>query len=188
MFISNKRRETHEIWIPINVFLLLLVIISGIYFWNIFVRSEVVHGKNWIAKRYGTTYVVSVKNRAELVSALNDFATVNNVKLGNVFGIGAVNEATLRFFNPETKKYDDKKFSGQMEITNLSGNISEMDGSLYTHFHITLGNSRYEALAGHLLNARLNGAGEFVVYTQPKGHIERTKNENVGLNFYDFEK
>lgn len=29
-----------------------------------------------------------------------------------------------------------------MEITNLSGNISEMDGSLYTHFHITLGNSR----------------------------------------------
>ncbi len=86
------------------------------------------------------------------------------------------------------KKYDDKKFSGQMEITNLSGNISEMDGSLYTHFHITLGNSRYEALASHLLNGRLNGAGEFVVYTQPKGHIERTKNENVGLNFYDFEK
>lgn len=40
-----------KLWISINVLLLLLVIISGIYFWNIFVRSEVIHGKDWTAKR-----------------------------------------------------------------------------------------------------------------------------------------
>lgn len=150
--------------------------------------SKTLKGKDWTAKKYGSVYVVSIHTQAELVGALNDFAKTAGINLGRVGGIGAVNEATLRFFDPQTKNYVDKAFAGQMEIANLTGNISTKDGQLYTHYHITLGNDNYNALAGHLLDARINGAGEFFVQAVKNGHLERTFNPEIGLNFYDFEK
>ena len=75
-----------------------------------------------------------------------------------------------------------------MEITNLSGNISTKDGKEYLHLHVTLGNGKYQGIAGHLLSAVINGAGEFVVEDFPGGRLERTYDPEVGLNFYDFKK
>lgn len=51
--------------------------------------------------------------------------------------MGAINEVTLRFFNPETKTFVDKTFREQMEISNLTGNISTMNGNL-TYMYISL--------------------------------------------------
>ncbi len=170
----------------ISVFLALCIVTFGYYY--IMIRGQVLEGKDWTAKKYASTYVVSIKNRADLVDALNDFVKVNKISLGSVTGIGAVNKATLRFFDPATKKYIDKNFLGQMEIANLTGNISTQDGKVYTHYHVTLGNDKYQGLAGHLLNATINGAGEFYIYTVPMGKLERTFDENIGLNFYDFNK
>ncbi len=150
--------------------------------------SKVIKGKNWDAKKFGNNYVVSIKNNSEIVEALTDFVETEKIKAGTISGIGAINQATLRFFNPETKQYIDKTFNQQMEITNLTGNISTKDGKEYLHLHITLGNSNYEAIAGHLLSAKLNGAGEFIVEKFSQGNLERTYSEEVGLNFYDFDK
>jgi len=74
-----------------------------------------------------------------------------------------------------------------MEIANISGNISENEGKPLLHLHITLGRKDYTALAGHLLDAKIRGAGEFIIYPIDS-KIIKTKNEDVGLNFYDFEK
>lgn len=136
-------------------------------------------------KQIGNKYVVSINNREEIVKALADFCEKLKIKSGTVCGIGAVNEATLRFFDPKTKKYDDKTFEEQMEISNLTGNISTMDGKTYLHLHITLGRSNYAALAGHLLSARLNGAGEFVIEDFGES-IGRKYSPEIGLNIYDF--
>jgi len=138
-------------------------------------------------KQLGNRYAVSIKNRSEIVKALTDFSTDQKITAGTIYGLGAINKVTLRFFNPVTKKYVDKTFQEQMEITNLTGNISTMDGKTYLHLHITVGRSDYTALAGHLLSATLNGAGEFVV-EKFGGKVERTFNPEVGLNFYDFDK
>lgn len=150
--------------------------------------AKVLRGADWTAKKYGSSYIVSVQSGAELVTALDDFAKAEKLTLGSVSGIGAVNEATLRFFNPETKKYVDKTFAEQMEIANLTGNISQKDGALYTHYHITLGGENYQALAGHLLSARINGAAEIVVSAIRCGKLERSFDEKTGLNLYDFSK
>ena len=74
-----------------------------------------------------------------------------------------------------------------MEISNLTGNISSMDGLVYLHLHITVGRSDYSALAGHLLFATLNGAGKFMVEDYGK-QVSRVYNSDLGLNIYDFEK
>lgn len=173
--------------IALNIVLicLLLIVVSKMNFFNFAPNSK---GQNWEAKRFGNKYIVSIDNKSEIVSALTDFVKAHKIKVGTISGLGAVNEATLRFFNPETKKYVDKTFNQQLEVTNLTGNISTMDEKEYLHIHVTLGDDNYHALAGHLLSAKLNGAGEFVVEKFPCGKLERTFSEEVGLNFYDFDK
>lgn len=143
--------------------------------------------KMYTYKQIGNKYIISVSTGEEIVKALNLFCEERKIKSGNITGLGAINEVTLRFFNPETKKYIDKTFREQMEISNLTGNISTMNGKPYLHIHITVGRADYSSRAGHLLSAVLNGAGEFVVEDFGED-IERTYNPTLGLNCYDFTK
>lgn len=144
-------------------------------------------GKGWTARKVESTYILSIKDKTSILDALTDFVKTQKIQAGQITGIGAVNEATLRFFNPETKKFVDKTFKEQMEVTNLTGNISEIAGEPLLHLHITLGKSDYTALAGHLLDAKIRGAGEIYINTIDS-KISKTKNEEVGLNFYDFKQ
>ncbi|KFF17465.1 PPC domain-containing DNA-binding protein [Chryseobacterium sp. JM1] len=144
-------------------------------------------GDNWSARKTGPIYIVSIKDQSSIVEALTDFVKSQNIQAGEITGIGAVSEATLRFFKPSDKKYVDKTFHEQMEVTNISGNVSEIDGKPALHMHITLGREDYTALAGHLLDARIRGAGEFIFYPLDT-RVVKVKNEEVGINFYDFEK
>jgi predicted DNA-binding protein with PD1-like motif len=72
-----------------------------------------------------------------------------------------------------------------MEIANLTGNISLMNGDVYLHLHATFGREDYTAIAGHLLKATLNGAGEFIV-TNYSLTLLRIKDSKIGLNVFDF--
>lgn len=144
-------------------------------------------GNNWSARKVDQIYIVSVKDGSGIVDALTDFVKSQNIQAGEITGIGAVGEATLRFFRPSDKNYVDKTFNEQMEMTNISGNVSEIEGKPVLHLHITLGREDYTALAGHLLDAKIRGAGEFIFYPL-NTRVVKVKNEEVGINFYDFEK
>ncbi|GGG46804.1 PPC domain-containing DNA-binding protein [Bizionia arctica] len=136
-------------------------------------------------KQFGNKYVISIQNHSEITKAITAFVEEHDIKAGTISGLGAVNEATLRFFDPATKEFVDKTFSEQMEITNLTGNISQQNNSPYIHMHVTLGRNDYTVLAGHLLTAKINGAGEFIIESFD-GTVNRYYDENVGLNLYKF--
>lgn len=142
-------------------------------------------GRGYTYRQFDNTYVVSVDNHAEIASTLHQACNDLNITGGDIIGIGAVNQATLRCFNPATKEYVDKTFNEQMEIANLTGNVGVLNGKIYLHLHITLGKTDYTALAGHLLSATLNGAGEFVINKYP-GDVPRYYNNQIGLNMYRF--
>ena len=76
-------------------------------------------------------FVLSLDNHVEVAEALDAFCNEMGILAGTVNGLGAVSEATFRFLDPATMKYVDKTFSEQMEITNLTGNISQKDGKPY---------------------------------------------------------
>lgn len=149
------------------------------------INAQAIKGNNWTAKKVKETYIVSIQDKSSVMGALMDFIITQKIKAGQITGIGAVNEATLRFFDPTTKKYVDKIFEEQMEVSNLSGNVSEVNGLPMLHLHITLGRRDYSAVAGHLLEAKIRGAGEFFVYPLDN-KVVKVKNNEVGLNFYDF--
>lgn len=144
-------------------------------------------GNLWSARKADHAYIISIENKSSVVEALNDFIKNQNIQSGEITGIGAVSEATLRFFVPSTKKYVDKIFKEQMEVTNISGNVSMIEGKPTLHLHITLGREDYTALAGHLLDARISGAGEFIIYPL-NTQVVKVKNAEIGINLYDFGK
>ncbi|AZA83610.1 DUF296 domain-containing protein [Chryseobacterium lactis] len=150
-------------------------------------EAQNLKGNNWSARKVDHIYIVSLKNHSNIVETLTDFVQNQNIRAGEVTGIGAVREATLRFFNPSTKKYVDKTFKEQMEVSNISGNVSEIEDKLTLHLHITLGREDYTALAGHLLEAEIQGAAEFIFYPL-NTRVIKIKNEDAGINLYDFEK
>ncbi len=131
-------------------------------------------------------YVLSLDNHTEITEALKAFCDEKGILAGSVIGIGAISEATFRFLNPATKAYVDKTFSEQMEITNLTGNISEKDGCPYLHLHITASRSDYTCIGGHLLTARINGACELLVEAFPDAAVGRYLDGETGLNLYKF--
>ena len=105
-------------------------------------------------------YVLSLDNHVEVSAAIAAFCAEKGILAGNVMGLGAVSEATFRFLDPNTLKYVDKTFTEQMEITNLTGNLSQKDGKPYLHLHITASRRDYTCIGGHLLTAYIHGACE----------------------------
>ena len=130
-------------------------------------------------------YVLSLDNHTEVAEALKAFCVEKSILAGSIIGIGAISEATFRFLDPATKAYVDKTFQEQMEITNLTGNISRKGGEVYLHLHITASRRDYTCIGGHLLTARVNGACELVV-ERFACEAGRRFDEETGLNLYDF--
>jgi len=162
---------------------ILLLVLNATFTMN----AQILQGSHWTARKVDDVYIVSVQDKSSISDALTDFAVSQKIQAGEITGIGAVNDATLRFFDPATKKYADKVFNEQMEISNLSGNIAVEEGKTFLHLHITLGRRDYTALAGHLLDAKTRGAGEFFV-RPVNGKMIKVKNNDIGLYFYDFSK
>lgn len=134
----------------------------------------------------GSKFVLRLDKGEEILRTLRQFCEKNNIRLGVVSGIGAVNLADVGLFEQDTKKYHTKEFTGSMEIVSLSGNISQMNGSTYLHLHITLTDSTYQAFGGHLNKAIVGATCEIIIETI-EGVVERKKSEEIGLNLFKFQ-
>ena len=133
-------------------------------------------------------YILSVDNHQEISAALAAFCREKDIRSGVVGGIAAISEATFRFLDPATKKYVDKTFAEQMEVTCLTGNISRKDGEVYLHLHVTASRRDYSCIGGHLLTARVNGACELYVEDYGLDGAGRRFDSETGLNLYEFQK
>lgn len=141
-------------------------------------------GATWSARHIGgPNHVLSVRTGAELVAAITDFARSQGIQGGAVRGIGAVSRATLLFRDPIELTYVDREFDEQMEIAGLQGNISVRDDETLVHIHTTLGRSDYSAIAGHLKEAWIRGAGEFFI-TVAAHPLEKALDADLGLNIF----
>jgi predicted DNA-binding protein with PD1-like motif len=136
-------------------------------------------------RKFGERYVVQIEQGKEIIANLKRFVKKEDMRLGSIIAIGAAKNPTLRFFDPEKKKYSDKTLEGHFEIINFTGNISEMKGDVYLHCHMTLGDTKFKSFGGHVLSAEVGGTFEAIV-TPLKGRLGRKYSKEVGLNLYEF--
>jgi uncharacterized protein len=103
------------------------------------------------------------------------------IKGATVSGIGALKPATLLYFDHKTKQYHSKEIKQFMEVTNLTGNISKLNGDYINHLHITLADNNYQVQGGHLKDATVGAVLEIQI-TPMKGPLIKKYDEDTGLN------
>jgi len=127
----------------------------------------------------GNVLVVRFDDGEELVSAFRKLCASERITGGVVTGIGAVRNADISVFNPETKKYTDMTVKENCEIVSLSGFASVLDNASWPHLHIALARSDFTVVGGHLKKATVSPTCEMAITVV--GRLERKKDAKSGL-------
>lgn len=136
-------------------------------------------------QQFQSKILVRLDKGDEVVNSVKEIAQTLGIKLAAVSGIGALNHAVVGLFEQDSKEYHTREFAGSMEITGLMGNISEKDGEVYLHLHITLSDSELRAFGGHLSQGIVGATAEIIIDVID-GKVNRKMNEEVGLNIFQF--
>lgn len=128
-------------------------------------------------------YVVRLEKGDKIIESLKEFAKINNIKAAMVSGIGAVTDAKIGIFDIETKKYNERIFTDNYEITNLTGNITTKKDEPYMHLHINFSGQDCICYGGHFIEGIITITAEIVVVAI-EGELNRYLDE-VGINLID---
>lgn len=114
------------------------------------------------------------------LAGLLEIARDRELSASSVSAIGAFERAVLGFFDFTRKDYHRIPVPEQTEVVALLGNIALADGEPSLHLHAVLGRHDGQAVAGHLLEARVRPTLEVVV-TESPGHLRRRRDPQTGL-------
>ena len=112
-------------------------------------------------------YAVIFYQGDEAFSGLLEFAEKYHVTSAHFTAIGAVNGATLGYFDPQRKMYKKIPINGQHEIIGMSGDIALYQGKPVVHTHMVVGNPDGTTRAGHVLEAYVSPTLEVMVTEDP---------------------
>lgn len=129
-------------------------------------------------------YFLRLEKGEEVLSSIVQFATKENVRSGAFFGLGAISNFELGYYDLHARKYEKRKFEEDMEVGNVTGNIASLDGKPFVHTHATVSGKDLKAFTGHLFSAEVALTLEIFVFTTP-AKIERKIDAAIGLNLLD---
>ncbi len=138
-------------------------------------------GNLWYAQKIENTYIVSVNEEENILRGLSDFLKTQEINSGKISGIGYLSEVVIRYFDPASQKQVDHILNGLVELSEISGNISEINGKPMLYLRINLNIDGYTTLTGQLLDAKVCGKAEFFVHP-PEGSIINFKNKILNVN------
>jgi len=112
-------------------------------------------------------YAVIFYQGDEAFSGLLEFAEKYHVTSAHFTAIGALNGATLGYFDPDRKMYKKIPVNGQHEVIGMSGDIALYQGKPVVHTHMVVGNPDGTTLGGHVLAAYVSPTLEVMVTEDP---------------------
>ena len=134
---------------------------------------------------FGQTAVLRLEKGEEVIESIIALCKKEDIKLGSISGLGAANYITVGLFKIDEKKYYSNTFEEDFEITNLTGNISRMNGEVYLHIHGTFANIEGKCIGGHLNKAIISATSEIIINII-NGEVDRAFSEEIGLNLIKF--
>lgn len=121
-------------------------------------------------------YIIRINRGEEVFEQLNKFCQDNKIFSGSLTGIGACGEADLAHYSVETKQYSKQTFTGEYEVTNITGIITDKK----IHIHVTIANNQFQTFAGHLSRMVISGACEIHLIAGAET-IGRLPDDETGL-------
>ncbi len=112
-------------------------------------------------------YAVIFYQGDEALSGMLEFAQKYHVTSAHFTAIGAVNGATLGWFDPQRKMYKKVPIQGQHEVIGMSGDIALYQEKPVVHTHMLVGNSDGTTQGGHVLAAYVSPTLEVMVTADP---------------------
>ncbi|MDY7080803.1 MAG: PPC domain-containing DNA-binding protein [Chloroflexota bacterium] len=132
-------------------------------------------------------YLIRLEPGDEVIESLKHFADEHEIGFAELYAIGTFQQVTLGYFDTTAKVYRNRTVEEQVEVLNLSGNISRgEEGEPIVHAHVTVGLSDYHALGGHLVEATVNPTLETVV-SPASTTVYRRRDPATGLTLWDME-
>ena len=129
----------------------------------------------------GGTFILRFDVGEELLAGILAFCAAQKVEAATVAVIGAASRAELRFYDLETKQYQDCIYQEELEITGLLGNVAMLDGQPAVHLHGSFGRRDMSTLSGHVQRCVISVTGE-VALTHLPGRMERAPVPGTNLN------
>jgi hypothetical protein len=121
------------------------------------------HGKDWRAQ-------------------IEAFAAEQEVDAAFFYGLGAVQDAELYFYDQEAHEYYPETFDEPLEVAACIGNVSVLDGERFAHTHVVLSRADGSTVAGHL-NTATTFAGELHV-REFETYLEREHDPVTDLDLW----
>ena len=112
-------------------------------------------------------YAVIFGKGDEAFSGLLDFAEKYHVTSAHFTAIGALNGATVAWFDPQRKMYKKIPIAGQVEVISMIGDIALYRGKPVVHTHMVVGRSDGTTQGGHVLDAYVSPTLEVMVTVDP---------------------
>jgi len=133
------------------------------------------------------TYVAVCDPGDEAVSALNEFARSERLAGAQITAVGALEHATVGWFDPAAKDYRRIRIDEQCELLSLIGDIAQGEDGPIVHMHVVLGLSDGTTRGGHLLEARVFPTLEAVV-TETPARLRKVLRPDIGIALIDLDR
>jgi len=132
----------------------------------------------------GNVISVRLEIDEEIISSVEKICKKENIKSAVVHAIGAVKRAKIAMFDFATGNYKENALNEFMELISLEGNITKMNGEVYSHFHACFGDEEGRAFGGHLKEAVIGATCELFIIPL-ENEIPRFHDDETGLNLID---
>jgi predicted DNA-binding protein with PD1-like motif len=107
-------------------------------------------------------FVCRLDHGADWRGEIERLADAEEIDAAFFYGLGAVTDAEVWFYDQDRQEYDAIQFDEPLEVAACVGNVSWLAGDRFAHTHAVLSRPDGEALAGHLDSATV-WAGEVYV-------------------------
>ncbi len=131
----------------------------------------------------GRRYVLRFEKGEPYPAAFVKFLEKEKIGGGFFYGLGACTDPEVAFYDLKKNKYLKKRFRGDFEVMNLTGNVSKGGKETVIHQHMTLGKRNFDAVGGHLMDMKIGGTLEIFLIVTPE--LKRSKDTATGLNLLE---
>lgn len=131
-------------------------------------------------RKNGDRYIIRIDKGEEIIKTLTEFCKEHEITAGLIHAIGAVEKATIGYYDLEKKEYVFQELSEMMEVTSFTANIALHEEETVVHAHGVFGKQNWETISGHVKEAVVGVTFEAFL-TDYGDTLERKLDDEVGL-------
>lgn len=132
----------------------------------------------------GKAFLDRLPHDADLLISIKESFKRSKVTMGFFVAIGAVKYSKVAFYGQDDHAYYEISVDEPAEILNCTGNVSELDGEIFVHAHITLGLKDGTTRGGHLVEGTKIFACELFGVPLDGEQLTRTFDDITGLRLW----